>query len=91
LFIQTQIYKAIIGAGIGGCSAAYFLEEYFNNSNHEVKIDVFEKSPQTGGQGSILKYHGFEYITGLEYMDINENYMRQFAKLSGNFKHVLNI
>ncbi len=78
------LFKAIIGAGIGGCAAGYFLEDYFSNSSHELQIDIFEKSSQTGSQGSILKYHGFEYITGLDYIDINEKYMKKFSRLSGN-------
>ena len=37
---------AIIGAGIGGCSAAYFTRKYLPNS----KITLYEASDRVGGR-----------------------------------------
>jgi Protoporphyrinogen oxidase len=39
--------SAIIGAGMAGCSAAYFLREIFGD---ELAIVVFEKTQQVGGR-----------------------------------------
>jgi protoporphyrinogen oxidase len=40
------INLAIIGAGIGGCSAAYFTRKYLPNS----KITLYEASDRVGGR-----------------------------------------
>lgn len=73
---------AIIGAGIGGCSASYFLEEYFSGSNKELVIDLFDKSSQIGGRNSIIKYNGFEYSMCLDYVEFTPSYIDKFSELT---------
>ena len=37
---------AIVGAGIGGCSTAYFAQKYLTNT----KVTVFDSQQQIGGR-----------------------------------------
>lgn len=84
---------AIIGAGIGGCSAAYYLEDYFSFDNQiDLHIDIFDKNSKVGGRNknSLFSYNGFSYNIGLVSIPCSkfQKYMQKFAKLSGN-KYVL--
>lgn len=48
---QDIIKVAVIGSGLAGLSAAYFLEEgqiKDNNSNKRFQVDLFEKNSQLG-------------------------------------------
>ncbi len=49
--VEKMVRFAIIGTGIGGCSAAYFARKYFPNS----KITVYEMDKRVGGR--TLTYH----------------------------------
>ena len=53
----SQFGTAIVGAGVGGCATAFFLEEVFanqkvNNGRKHIayEIDLFEKNDQLGGR-----------------------------------------
>jgi len=47
-----MVKLAVIGAGIGGCSAAYFARKYFPNS----KVTVYEIGNRVGGR--VLTFKG---------------------------------
>ncbi|RIB08319.1 Prenylcysteine lyase-domain-containing protein [Gigaspora rosea] len=47
---------AIIGAGAGGSSAAYWISEAFANSSTSVKTTVYEQLPQVGGRALVYNY-----------------------------------
>lgn len=76
--------KAILGAGIGGCSTAYFLEDFFNAMNEkQVKIDIYEKESELGKSPSKFNYNRFTYELNPFKLNESENYMRYFALNSG--------
>jgi len=47
-----MVKLAVIGAGIGGCSAAYFARKYLPNS----KVTVYERGKRVGGR--VLTFKG---------------------------------
>ena len=72
---RKPLKVAIIGASIGGCSCAYFLNELFRN---KVEIDIFEKSNNTNEKSFI--YNDKEY--NIESFFHSENlYMSQFCNI----------
>ncbi|XP_005988277.1 prenylcysteine oxidase 1 [Latimeria chalumnae] len=73
---------AIVGAGIGGTSAAYFLRQHFGNG---VQIDVFEKG-EVGGRLATTTIYGREYETGGSIIHPLNLHMKRFVKDLG-LKH----
>lgn len=58
---------AIIGGGVGGTSAAYFLNELIENKTNgafKYKIDIFEKSSKIGGRLATVKMGEDEFEAG---------------------------
>jgi protoporphyrinogen oxidase len=53
-------FSAIIGAGIGGASTAFFLREHFGT---DAEISIFERS-QIGGRLATVKMAGTTYEVG---------------------------
>ncbi|KAL9095465.1 MAG: hypothetical protein Q9165_002336 [Trypethelium subeluteriae] len=47
---MTSKEVAIIGAGAGGTSAAYFLKQYAAEAGTNVKITIFDRNPYIGGR-----------------------------------------
>ncbi|XP_008821470.1 prenylcysteine oxidase 1 [Nannospalax galili] len=70
---------AIIGAGIGGTSSAYYLRKKFGN---DVKIDVFERE-EVGGRLATLKVQGHEYEVGGSVIHPLNLHMKRFVKELG--------
>lgn len=56
----SRLLEAVVGAGIGGTAAAYYLREQFGPG---VKIDVFEPG-DVGGRLATVKIGDHEYETG---------------------------
>ncbi|XP_054442787.1 prenylcysteine oxidase 1 isoform X2 [Pteronotus mesoamericanus] len=67
---------AIIGAGIGGTSAAYYLRQKFGK---DVKIDVFERG-QVGGRLATMTVQGQEYEAGGSVIHPLNLHMKRFVK-----------
>ncbi|XP_014225239.1 prenylcysteine oxidase-like isoform X1 [Trichogramma pretiosum] len=67
---------AIIGAGIGGSSAAHFLTKPFRNA----EIHVFEKNV-VGGRLSLVKFGNEEFEAGGAIIHPRNKYMQEFVKL----------
>uniref|UniRef100_A0ABD2WI66 Prenylcysteine lyase domain-containing protein n=1 Tax=Trichogramma kaykai TaxID=54128 RepID=A0ABD2WI66_9HYME len=66
---------AIIGAGIGGSSAAHFLTKLFRNA----EIHVFEKNV-VGGRLSLVKFGNEEFEAGGAIIHPRNKYMQEFVK-----------
>jgi prenylcysteine oxidase / farnesylcysteine lyase len=73
-------FIAIIGAGIGGTSTAYFLSEI---KGLEPEIDVYSKDP-VGGRLATITIAGHEYETGGSILHPRNKYMRLFSEKFGN-------
>ncbi|XP_060043146.1 prenylcysteine oxidase 1 [Erinaceus europaeus] len=67
---------AVIGAGIGGTSAAYYLRQKFGK---DVKIDLFEKG-EVGGRLATLTVLGREYEAGGSVIHPLNLHMKRFVK-----------
>ncbi|XP_072923791.1 prenylcysteine oxidase 1-like [Hemitrygon akajei] len=73
---------AIIGAGVGGSSSAYFLRQKFG---HDVEIDVYEKGA-IGGRLATITVNGQHYEIGGSVLHPLNLYMQEFVKQLG-LKH----
>ena len=82
---EKKVNIAVIGAGIGGCSCAYFLTELFKNN---IEIDVYEKSSELGGRMQSFVYNDEEYECGVE-SEINPHnlYMEQLRRICSKYKY----
>ena len=69
----------IVGAGIGGTSAAYFLRELFGDN---VDIDIFEKG-QVGGRLAAVKISDHFYNAGGTIIHPANSYMVNFTDILG--------
>ncbi|KAG9301487.1 hypothetical protein G9A89_008339 [Geosiphon pyriformis] len=88
---------AIIGAGAGGTSAAYWISEAFGNSSIQVESTIFEKSNYVGGRSTTvtLKRDEKEYIIEVGasiFIDANlhlfnsaKRFGLEFTKFGGEF------
>uniref|UniRef100_K7G3K5 Prenylcysteine oxidase 1 n=1 Tax=Pelodiscus sinensis TaxID=13735 RepID=K7G3K5_PELSI len=70
---------AVIGAGIGGTSAAYFLRQKFGK---DVRIDVFEKGT-VGGRLATVNVEGKDYEAGGSVIHPLNLHMKHFVKELG--------
>ena len=77
--VHLNIITAIVGAGVGGTSAAYFLRELFGNN---VDIDIFEKG-QVGGRLALLKMGEHYYNAGGTIIHPQNMYMVNFTDILG--------
>ncbi|OWK10757.1 PCYOX1, partial [Cervus elaphus hippelaphus] len=66
----------VIGAGIGGTSAAYYLRQKFGK---DVKIHVFEKG-KVGGRLATLNVEGQEFESGGSVIHPLNLHMKRFVK-----------
>jgi prenylcysteine oxidase/farnesylcysteine lyase len=71
---------AIVGAGISGTSAAYFLSK---TPGLNPKIDVYSKDP-VGGRMATVNIQGYDFETGGSVLHPRNRYMKQFAEQFGN-------
>ncbi|XP_072004955.1 prenylcysteine oxidase 1 [Engystomops pustulosus] len=70
---------AVVGAGIGGTSAAYFLRQKFGN---HVQIDIIEKG-EVGGRLSTVEMEGNHYEAGGAVIHPLNLHMKTFVKELG--------
>lgn len=78
--LQEQPKKiAVVGAGIGGTAAAFYLRQEFGAG---VKIDVFE-SNITGGRLATVKIGDYEYETGGSVIHPLNLHMKHFIERLG--------
>lgn len=74
----------MVGAGIGGSAAAYYLRQEFGPG---VKIDVFEAGT-VGGRLATAKIGDYEYETGGSVIHPLNLHMKHFIDKLGEFKHL---
>lgn len=70
---------AVIGAGIGGTSAAYYLRQKFGR---DVQIDLFEREA-VGGRLATIRVEGKEYEAGGSVIHPLNLHMKAFVKELG--------
>jgi len=70
----------VVGAGIGGASAAFYLRQEFGAG---VKIDVFEPGA-VGGRLATVKIGDYEYETGGAVIHPLNLHMKHFMEKLGN-------
>lgn len=73
-------FIAVVGAGIGGTAAAFYLRQEFGPA---VKIDVFE-SGTVGGRLATVKIGDYEYETGGSVIHPLNLHMKEFIEKLGN-------
>jgi predicted NAD/FAD-dependent oxidoreductase len=73
-------FPAVVGGGIGGTSASYFLRELFGPNG--VHIDLFEPY-RIGGRLSVIAVNGRDYEVGGSVIHPRNKYMVDFLKLLG--------
>ncbi|CAJ1377793.1 unnamed protein product [Effrenium voratum] len=66
---------AIIGAGIGGCSAARFCRQEFKDA----EIHVLERTPRVGGRACVFESGGHTYEAGASIVHSRNRYLADFA------------
>ena len=80
-FDVVFISKAIIGAGIGGASTAYFLKQKFGAS---CQISIFE-SDHIGGRLATVKMANQEYEIGGSIIHSANKIMTELVEIVGRY------
>ncbi|KAI3362361.1 hypothetical protein L3Q82_012660 [Scortum barcoo] len=75
----VALFKAIVGAGIGGTAAAFYMRQEFGAG---VKIDVFEPA-DIGGRLATVKMGDYEYETGGSVIHPLNLHMKHFVEKLG--------
>ncbi len=77
--MSLLLFKAVVGAGIGGAAAAYYLRQEFGAG---VKIDVFEPN-DVGGRLATVKMGDYEYEMGGSVIHPLNLHMKHFIERLG--------
>lgn len=70
---------AVVGAGVGGCSSAYFLRKLCDD---DLDLHVFEKAV-VGGRTDVIQFDGHKYESGGAVMHSSNKYLADFAQHFG--------
>ena len=81
------VFQAIVGGGIGGTSAAYFMRQLFGSTVH---IDVYESSEKLCGRVSTVKVNNRMYESGASIIHGKNMYAHAAAKMFGKIFLVVN-
>lgn len=84
--LKAFIFVAIIGAGIGGASAAYFLNELFGGDG--ANIHIYERDV-VGGRLATTNINGRYFEVGGSVIHPRNKYLSQFMDLFGNYLTIL--
>lgn len=71
---------AVIGAGIGGCAAAYFLREL---GGQNLDVHVFSATKIGAGRAGLIKLNGRFYEGGASLFHSTNKYVTDFAREFG--------
>lgn len=80
--------EAIVGGGIGGTSAAYFMRQLFGSTVH---IDVYESSEKLCGRVSTVKVNNRMYESGASIIHGKNMYAHAAAKMFGKIFLVVTV
>lgn len=79
---KTRPFRvAVVGAGVGGCSSAYFLRRLIGD---DLDLHVFEKAV-IGGRTDVIQFDGHKYESGGAVMHSSNKYLLDFAQQFGVF------
>ena len=70
---------AVVGAGVAGCSSAYFLRRLCGD---QLDLHVFEKAV-IGGRTDVIEFDGHKYESGGAVMHSSNKYLADFAEQFG--------
>lgn len=70
----------IIGGGIGGCAAAFYIREMCGPS---VDIHVFNDSEEVGGRCAVIEFDGNTYEAGASVIHTSNKHMVDLRKKLG--------
>ena len=70
---------AVVGAGIGGSLAAYFLRQ---RGGEALEVDVFERGV-VGGRTAVISFQGHTYETGASIIHTSNKYLVDLTKEFG--------
>ncbi len=76
---------AIIGAGVGGSSLAYYLSK----NNNDFKITIFEKNKITGGRARDINFNGKIIETGASFFHSANKNINELVEITGLRKEIL--
>ncbi|MBJ7689267.1 phytoene desaturase [Weissella confusa] len=71
---------SVVGAGIGGLTAAIYLQ------NYGYQVEVFEKNSRPGGKMDIIEENGFKFDTGPTIVMMPEIYQNPFKDTGVDYK-----
>lgn len=77
---------AIIGGGVGGCSAAYFLKK---NGGGALDIHVFNDG-EIGGRCAVIDFDGETYEAGASVIHTSNKYLMDFKEEFGKLTIICN-
>ena len=75
----TTARVAVVGAGVGGCTAAYFLRQLASDS---LEVHVFERDT-VGGRTDVIEYDGHKYECGASEIHSSNRYLVDLAQKFG--------
>eukprot|EP00898_Chlorokybus_atmophyticus_P007516 jgi/Chlat1/7766/Chrsp66S07228 len=78
--LDSSARVAVIGSGIGGSSAAFFVREALGN---KAAIDVYEASETVGGRVASVNFAAEIFEAGASIIHQRNEYMKRFSKLLG--------
>ncbi|KAH9405785.1 hypothetical protein TYRP_014081 [Tyrophagus putrescentiae] len=82
---KEGIRIAIIGAGVGGTGAAYFLSELLDkkDADFSYQIDIFEQSSKVGGRVATVRFGDDEYEAGGSIIHERNKYAAELVRRFG--------
>ena len=78
----TKFRVAVVGSGIGGSSAAYFIRK---GLGARVDIDVYEQHDDIGGRMAVVEMDGQIFEAGGSVVHESNKYLTQFCEISGRY------
>ena len=82
-----MVCLAIVGGGVGGTSAAYFLSQLIDEKTKGIlkyQIDIFEQNSRIGGRVATVNVSGKVFEAGGSIIHIRNKYARDLVKTFGN-------
>ena len=73
---------AIIGAGIGGTTCAYFLRQLFGPDDDDLDLTIFEMGP-VGGRLANIEMGGWEFECGGSIIHPANKLMKELTQVAG--------